>query len=74
MKKLAIILALPLLLSACGAEALCNRIGFIPVAPAPTDVPETAQNKFDTDATVRRVELHNRVVTGACGILPVRQQ
>jgi hypothetical protein len=73
MKKLAIILALPLLLSACGAEALCNRIGFIPIAPSKGEA-ETAENKFDTDATVKRVELHNQVVTGACGILPVRQQ
>jgi hypothetical protein len=67
MKKL-IILALPLLLSACGAEALCQRIGFISGAA------ETAENKFDTAATVKRVDLHNRVVAGACGVLPVRQQ
>lgn len=72
MKKL-IILALPLLLSACGAEALCQRIGFIPTAPA-SGAAETAENKFDTAATVKRVDLHNRVVAGACGVLPVRQQ
>ncbi len=74
MKKLAIIAVLPLTLTAAMCESAggyCNRIAMIPVAPAPTDVPETAANNFDTPATVDRVGRHNAVVSKACGVLPV---
>lgn len=73
MNKL-LLAALPLLaLSACqGTGDYCRRVGIIAAVPAPDDAPETAENKYDTPATVKRIEVHNRVVGEACGALPVQ--
>lgn len=75
MRNILIAAAAAMLLTGCaGSGAMCERIGLIATAPkAPAEV-ETADNKFDTPATVKRVDLHNRVVLGACGALPARQQ
>lgn len=73
MKTLTILAASALLAACAGTGTQCERIGLIATAPAPTDVPETAANRFDTEATVRRVDLHNRAVSQVCGVLPAPQ-
>lgn len=73
MRKLALIAVLPLTLTAAmceGTGAFCERVGIISSSPMPVDAQETAENRYDTPATVRRVDQHNRVVKQACGVLP----
>lgn len=74
MKNYIVAAAASILLASCaGTGNQCKRIGLIAVAPAAAGEVESAANRFDTDATVRRVEVHNRAVGQLCGVLPVPQ-
>lgn len=75
MKRLTILFAMaPLLAAATCAGKECERISFIPVAPAPPGAVETAANQYDTPGTVARVGRHNAVVGKVCGALPAQPQ
>lgn len=77
MRKLLIIA--PLALAACQTtqadrQAFCNEKLAIAVVEKPAGAVETADNEYDTDATVENVKAHAKVVNRICGLVPAPQR
>lgn len=78
MKRFAIIVAY-VTLAACQTtqaerRAFCNEKLAIAVVEKPADAVETADNDYDTDATVENVKAHAKVVNRICGLVPAPQR